>query len=83
MTVAEQPAVYYTYDVNGRMTGINSLINGLPAHFGITYDTVGRRTSLTLPNGVTTIYTYDNASHLLEMKHLNPLNQILEEKFPQ
>lgn len=30
------------------------------------------------PTGVTTNYSYDNASRLLNLEHLNPLNQILE-----
>ena len=42
------------------------------------YDALGRRTSLSYPNRVTTNYTYDNTSNLLNLQHLNPLNQILE-----
>ena len=38
----------------------------------------GRRTSVSLPNGVTTTHSYDDASHLLELKHLGPASQVLE-----
>ncbi|MBI4684009.1 MAG: PKD domain-containing protein [Nitrospirae bacterium] len=74
MTVAGQPAVNYSYDANSRLTGISN--SGLG--FDIAYDEIGRRTSMTLPNGVTTNYSYDNGSNLLEIKHLNPISQILE-----
>jgi YD repeat-containing protein len=33
------------------------------------HDTVGRRTSLTRPNRVTTSYSYDNLSRLLQAPH--------------
>ena len=79
MTVAGQPDVNYSYDLNSRLTNINSLISGVLKNFNIQYDSVGRRVALNLPNGVTTNYSYDNGSRLLEMKHLNPLNQILEQ----
>jgi RHS repeat-associated protein len=42
--------------------------------FTFSYDALGRRTSLTYPNGVTTTYSYDRASRLLSLKHLNALN---------
>ena len=35
------------------------------------YDELSRRTLLTHPNGIATSYSYDNASHLLNLKHLN------------
>ncbi len=38
----------------------------------------GRRTSVSLPNGVTTTYSYDNANHLLTLQHLGPTSQVLE-----
>ncbi|MBI4684007.1 MAG: hypothetical protein HY755_02285 [Nitrospirae bacterium] len=80
MTVAGQPDVNYTYDVNSRLTGIVIASGAWQSlSFGFTYDALGRRTSLTRPNGITTNYSYDNASHLLELKHLNPLNAVLEQ----
>ena len=74
MTVAGQPDVNYSYDANSRLTDLQSGI----LNFGFAYDAVGRRTSLSLPNGVTTNYSYDNVSNLLNIESLNPLNQILE-----
>jgi RHS repeat-associated protein len=78
MTVVGQPSVNYQYDTNSLLTEINSIINGGAAAFSLRYDSLGRRTSLTYPNGVTTNYNYDTASNLLNLEHLNPLNQILE-----
>ena len=76
MRVSEQPD---QYDAAGRLTGIsvNHPLHGL-LNFDFIYDAVGRRTSLTYPNGVTTTYTYDSASRLLSLEHLSPLNQVLE-----
>ena len=78
MQVAGQETVTYQYDGNSRLTDINTLINGVAAGFSLSYDDLGRRTSLTLPNGVKTNYTYDNASRLLNLEHLNPAQAILE-----
>jgi RHS repeat-associated protein len=44
----------------------------------MTYDALGRRASLTYPNGITTNYQYDQTSNLVDINHLNPLNQIFE-----
>ncbi|MEW6584404.1 MAG: RHS repeat-associated core domain-containing protein [Nitrospirota bacterium] len=79
MTVSGQPVVNYGYDVNNRLTGISTVHPQLGTlDFDIEYDDIGRRTSLTLPNGVTTNYDYDNASRLLNLEHLNPAQQVLE-----
>ena len=84
MTVAGQEAVNYSYDSNSRLTQILTDLSVIASgakqslSFAFNYDELGRRISTILPNGVTTNYSYDNASHLLELKHLNPLNQILE-----
>jgi YD repeat-containing protein len=72
MTVAGQPTVNYAYDAN---TDINMTINGVAAGFSLRYDDVGRRTTLSRYNGVTTNYDYDNASRLLNLEHLNPAQQ--------
>jgi RHS repeat-associated protein len=37
--------------------------------FGFSYDTLGRRTQMTRPNGVASNYSYDNLSHLLSVLH--------------
>lgn len=74
MTVAGQPTVNYGYDKDSRLTNLQyEALN-----FGFTYDAIGRRRSLTRPNGVTTNYNYDNGSNLLNIESLNPLNAILE-----
>ncbi len=56
----------YTYDGGNRLTGIVDSVTA-----GINYDTLGRRTSLTLPNGVNVQYTYDAASHLTGITYAN------------
>jgi RHS repeat-associated protein len=79
-------AISYTYSDSGCSTGtcgggiadkVTKEVTALGT-IDYAYDALGRRTSLTLPNGVTTNYSYDNASHLLEMKHLAPLGSVLE-----
>ncbi|MBI4378661.1 MAG: RHS repeat protein, partial [Nitrospinae bacterium] len=42
------------------------------AIFSFTYDTAGRRTKLTYPNGVTTTYSYDKFSRLTNLLTQNP-----------
>jgi len=78
MTVAGQEPVYYKYDANSRLSEILASINGVTQSFGFQYDELGRRISLSLPNGITTTYNYDNGSNLLEILHKNPA-QILEQ----
>jgi RHS repeat-associated protein len=85
MTVAGQPAVNYSYDTTTRLTQIKRASSPLVGEdggegyiFNFTCDVLGRRNSLTLPNGVTTNYTYDNGNNLLELKHLSPLSSVLE-----
>jgi RHS repeat-associated protein len=60
MTVAGQSAVNYTYDNDNRLTQITQGTS--TASFA--YDIASRRTSMTLPNGVATTYSYDTASEL-------------------
>jgi RHS repeat-associated protein len=59
------------------------MVNGVEQKFNFLYDNGGRRQRLKAFNGVSlvteTIYGFDNASRLLEMKHLNSLSQILEQ----
>jgi RHS repeat-associated protein len=60
MTVAGQPQVAYTYDTGNRVTQIaqgSSVVQ-------LGYDADGRRTSLTLPNGVIASYSYNADSQL-------------------
>jgi YD repeat-containing protein len=60
MTVAGQPTISYGYDNANRLASITQS----SAVVGYAYDTAGRRTALTLPNGVSTEYAYDAASRL-------------------
>ncbi len=60
MTVAGQPAVSYAYDNADRATQITQSTSTV----AFSYDAAGRRTSLTLPNGVVVGYSYDTASQL-------------------
>ena len=48
------------------LTGLTNTDSG---SFGFGYDALGRRTSLTRPNGVNTSYTYDTLSRLLSVLH--------------
>ncbi|MCZ7624706.1 MAG: hypothetical protein M5R38_01650 [Candidatus Methylomirabilis sp.] len=60
--------VSYTYDAASRLRTITQApLN--PA--SIDYDTLGRRTNLTLPNGVSTEYQYDAASRLTALIYRN------------
>jgi len=65
MTVAGQSAVNYTYDDANRLMQIAQ--GSSTAAF--TYDSAGRRTSLTLPNAMTTTYAYDAASELTGLSY--------------
>jgi RHS repeat-associated protein len=67
MTVAGQPTVSYGYDNADRLTSITQGGNVV----GFAYDTAGRRSTLTLPNTISTEYAYDTASRLtgLTYKH--------------
>ena len=60
MTVSGQPAVSYAYDNANRLLQITQ--GSSVVTFG--YDAAGRRTSLTLPNGILVEYTYDAASRV-------------------
>jgi RHS repeat-associated protein len=60
MTVAGQPAVTYAFDNANRLLTITQGSNVVT----VTYDAAGRRTSVILPNGLATEYTYDAASRV-------------------
>src|SRR5439155_1416045 len=57
----------YGYDANSRLTQI---LRGTQT-VGLDYDDAGRRTLLTLPNGVSTEYQYDTASRLTGLIYRN------------
>ena len=61
--------VDYTYDALNRLKTI--IAGGQTYSFG--YDALGRRTSLSFPNGVETAYSYDGASQLLGIEHKDGL----------
>jgi YD repeat-containing protein len=65
MTVAGQQAVNYSYDNADRLTQITQLTTVV----GFSNDAASRRTLLTLPNGITVSYTYDDASRLMSMTY--------------
>ena len=56
MQVLGQSQVIYTWDNADRLSGITQGSSSV----GFSYDSANRRTTLTLPNGVTVTYTYDN-----------------------
>ncbi|MGB9381353.1 hypothetical protein [Candidatus Binatus sp.] len=60
MQVAGQAQVSYTWDDADRLTAITQGSSAV----GINYDNANRRTSLTLPNGVTVGYSVDSDSRI-------------------
>lgn len=76
MTVSGQSnAVSYSYDNGDRLTQISQ--GSASVSFG--YDATGRRTSLTLPNGIVVGYSYDQGSQLTGLTHTlasNPLGNL-------
>ena len=54
----------YQYDANSRLIQITRIQS-----VSLTYDPVGRRVSLTLPNSIATTYNYDNSSRLNNITH--------------
>ncbi|HEV2387686.1 MAG TPA: RHS repeat domain-containing protein [Candidatus Acidoferrales bacterium] len=67
MTVSGQTnAVGYSYDNGDRLTGITQGSAGVS--FG--YDATGRRTSLTLPDGIVVGYSYDQGSQLTGLTYV-------------
>lgn len=75
MTIANRPPVMYSYDSAGRLQTISQG----PDEFTYGYDSISRIAGLTRPNAVTTSYSYDAGGRLERMRHLNGLNQALED----
>ena len=75
LKVADRPLVNYAYDLAGRLQEISQ---GAQA-FTYSYDQLSRIKKLERPNNVTTEYDYDPAGRLERMKHLNGVNQALED----
>jgi RHS repeat-associated protein len=64
----------FTFDNMGRLTQATTsytFLTGRNFTASYSYDADNRRTSLTLPNGVVTTYSYDNASQLTGMTYTN------------
>jgi YD repeat-containing protein len=61
---------------------VRQVVNGIEQKFNFVYDDGGRRERLKFFNGASlvtqTTYGFDNANRLLNLEHLNSLNQILE-----
>jgi RHS repeat-associated protein len=57
--------VTYAYDAADRLTGITQGSSGVT----LGYDNAGRRTTLTLPNGVQVAYGFDNANQLTSLTY--------------
>jgi RHS repeat-associated protein len=72
MTYPDKETVSYTYDAGGLVTGVSGegTVNGTVTYVsGVTYDRFGARRVLTLGNGVTSTYTYDDRTlRLNELK---------------
>jgi RHS repeat-associated protein len=65
--------VSYGYDGNSRLTQITQGTQTVT----LTYDAANRRTTLTLPNGVTTTYTHDTASRLTALTYTGSGGSVL------
>jgi len=72
LTVPGQTVVNYSFDSANRLTQITQG----SATVQFSYDSDNRRTSLTLPNGVVTTYTYDTASQLIGITYDSGANAL-------
>jgi RHS repeat-associated protein len=70
MTVLGQQPIAYSYDSGDRVIGIEKGASVV----SFAYDNANRRTSLTLPNGVSVEYGYDNASQLTSLTYKQGLS---------
>jgi len=61
----DEETVYEFDDVSGQLTSIDG--PGADDDIAVTYDTAGRRSSLTSPDGIEVEYTYDGAGRLEEV----------------
>ncbi len=74
MTVSGQTnPVSYSYDKANHLVQVAQGLNLV----AIGYDTAGRRTRVTLPNGITSAYTYDAASELTGITYTNSGGSVL------
>ena len=73
--VACGSTIAYGYDRLGRIATVQKTGEATPATYA--YDAAGRRVSLSLPNGVATNYTYNDAGQLSDLLTVNPNNETL------
>ena len=74
--------VRYAYDALGRLATVSvhkqqGVVLTQPEVTTYAYTEVGSRESMVLPNGVTTLYEYDNLNRLTNLSHFNSTNQLL------
>jgi RHS repeat-associated protein len=76
-----EPLVRYCYDDADRLerlvTGGDCTTSPGTTLVNITYDSVGRRQEVTLPNGAKQIFGYDAASRISSIQHLKPNASVL------
>jgi YD repeat-containing protein len=60
MSVAGQLQLTYSYEIGNRLTQISQGTSNVAFY----YDNASRRTSMTLPNGVSVAYSFDNNSRI-------------------
>ena len=74
--------IRYGYDELGRLATVSvhkqqGIVLTQPEVTTYAYTEVGSRESMVLPNGVTTLYEYDNLNRLTNLSHFNSTNQLL------
>lgn len=65
---------YYAYDAVGNLT---SIIDPLSGQTTIQYDAIGRPLTRTLPNGITTVFTYNDQDQITSIVHTNGNDELL------
>ncbi|MBI4852970.1 MAG: RHS repeat-associated core domain-containing protein [Acidobacteria bacterium] len=79
MIAADRSPVSYTYDNASRLSTISqNLGQGLEV-FTYTYDNLSRSTSLLMPNGINTVYEYDQTNRLKRLKHQKGTDPAIED----
>ena len=70
VTDPENGSTSYVYDTLNRLQTLTppSAFSGI-GNFGFSYDALSRRTQMTRPNGLKSVYAYDNLSRLLSVLH--------------
>jgi RHS repeat-associated protein len=79
MAVTDRPLVNYAYDSAGRLSTISQNLGQLLETFTYSYDIISRRASVQRPNGIITIYDYDQANRLTKLKHQKDPSNTIED----